>query len=201
MIVIYGIVLASVFVFLAAMCGVDRQQTLHLTAFGVAAVGVVVLAVALISTMAYAYDSRASTGDTLRANLRRDAPVRWLKQCALFVSLVTLMSGISSWYLCWMIVPYLPGTATSQFGTIDLIRVDGSRSAICTKYAVVFFDANPVSEEICLESGRLFRRRLTHDILGPGDRVSVQISHAVLGSAVKAITKVGMEPSETAGIP
>lgn len=201
MIVVYGIVIACMFVFLGAMCGADRQQTLHLTVLGVGAVGIVVMAVALVSATAYTYDSRASTGDTLLANMRRDAPVKWLKRCALFVSAMALLSGISSWYLCRIVVPYMPGKGIPQFATIERVNFNGAGSAICTKYAVVLFDANPVRERICLETGRFFPRRLTLENLGLGDRVSIQISHSVFGSAVKTIAKVGQEASVTTGNP
>jgi hypothetical protein len=198
-IAVYGIVLACMFVFLGAMCGADRQQTLDLSVLGAGAVGVVILAVALVSATAYAYDSRASTGDTLLANMRRDAPVKWLKRCAVFVLTMALLSGISSWYLCRIVVPYMPGKGIPQLATIEDVKFNGAGSAICTKYAVVLFDANPVRERICLETGRFFRRRITRENLGRGDRVSIQISHALFGSAVRTITKVGQEASVTTG--
>lgn len=196
---IHGILLACVLVFLSAICGADRQLTLHLTGLGSVAVGVVVLAVALIAATAFAYDSRPSTGDTLLANLRRDAPAKWMKRCALFVSAAALLSGISSWYLCRIVVPYMPGTGIEEMGTIQRVYFDGAGSAMCTKYALVLLDATPISERICLETGRFFPRRLTRENLRAGDRVSIQISDAVFGSAVKTIRRVGTEAPTTTG--
>jgi hypothetical protein len=186
---IYALFLCCAAIFMSAVLGADQKTTLHLTSLGLIIVGITVLAVASLAAWAYENDSRASTGQVLASNLRRDNPKTWLKQCLILVTVVALMSGISSWYLLRILVPYISGSTEQLLGIIEAVRSDSAGSAICTKYATVMLESDQ-RMKICIETGRFFHRRLSDKPLSEGDHVRVVISRTAIGTAVQSVTRV-----------
>jgi hypothetical protein len=178
-------------IFMSATLGADQQKTLYLTGLGGIVVTTIVVLAAISTVVAYAGDSRASTGDVMLSNLLRDAPKKWLRKCAIGAVSVSFFCGISAWYFLRMLVPHLPGSVEQMRGTVQGLQPEGAGIAICTVYMDVALDKGETIN-VCYETGRFSPHRLSDQRLVIGDYVELAVSHTMFGAAIQSINRTNL---------
>ena len=178
---------------LPPVLGLNYRSTLALTAFSHALIGLVAILAAAGMFEVIRRESNPQTGFSSVSNLRRDRPARFFWSTAVTVAAVSAVAAAGTWYSLSVAVPHVSGLTLSAAGTVNSIQTmrGGSVRRFCrVRISITLMAATNATFRICYEWGLFSPRRISEDLLAPGNRIVATIVENRLGTAVTSLSLV-----------
>lgn len=179
----------TIAVVVASGFGVDRQNTVAVSALTNICAILAAVAIGYVAYRAARRESKAETGSERLSHLRKTAPFAWASRVGMFVVFWSLAAGLSTRYLLSVAVPYSPGTSETHTATVLSMRPVYGRGRRCDIFGMARLDDGTV-KQFCYIGGLIFKHRISDGDVNVGDSVVLTLRRNALGIAI-----VSLKPS------
>jgi hypothetical protein len=175
-----------------AASALDNQNTIALTPVADVAIFAIVAIVCLVTALGYVRDSGTPAGTRSLSDMRRDKPSAWLIAGLAIMVFFAAVTGLAAWYVLSVLTPRLPTVREHEFGTIENLQANYSRTRICNLSGVLFLQSGRRAG-FCYEWGVIRQSKISPTSLTSGDRVVVTFVHSALGTAIESIARTRID--------